>query len=259
METRLGQVVLFGSGETSSHAQPVYARVMQELGQPVRVSILETPAGFQLNSANVAEEIGEYLRVHLQNYHPEIHIIPARKKGGFFSPDNPEILEPMYTSNMIFFGPGSPTYAVRQLAGSLAWEIVRARHRLGATVVAASAATIAMSAYALPVYEIYKVGEEVHWKPGLDFCADYGLSAVFVPHWNNNEGGEGHDTSRCFMGKPRFAQLLDLLPQETIVVGVDELTALYLDPQRNLCTVMGLGGVTLLEVSTRRESRFESG
>ncbi len=259
MERPLGTVVLFGSGEISSHAQPVYARIMARLEPPVQVGILETPAGFQLNSANVAEEIAVYLHHHLQNFHPQTHIIPARKRGTPYSPDNAEILDPLYTSNMLFFGPGSPTYAVAQLKGSLAWEIVQARHRLGAALVAASAATIAMSAYALPVYEIYKVGEDVHWKPGLGFCAAYGLSLTLVPHWNNNDGGDKHDTSRCFMGKPRFAELLALLPAETVVVGIDELTALIIEPEEGRCRVMGMGGVTVLAATTRRETRFESG
>jgi hypothetical protein len=69
---------------------------------------------------------------------------------------------------------------------------------------------------------------------------------VFVPHWNNNEGGEKHDTSRCYMGQPRFAELMDQLPQETTVVGIDEHTALIIDPERGACRVLGAGGVTIL-------------
>ena len=85
-------------------------------------------------------------------------------------------------------GPGSPTYAVRQLADSLAWHRLIARHRVGATLALASAAVIAISALALPVYEIYKAGQDLHWQPGLDLFGAYGLKLVFVPHWNNAEG-----------------------------------------------------------------------
>ena len=84
-----------------------------------------------------------------------------------FSPDEAEIVRPLLYANMIFMGPGSPTYATRQLKDSLAWEIIRARHRLGATLAFASAATISIGAWAIPVYEIYKVGEDVHTKTGL--------------------------------------------------------------------------------------------
>jgi hypothetical protein len=149
-------------------------------------------------------------------------------------------------------GAGSPTYAIRQLRDSLAWHTLTARHRLGANVVLASASVLAASAYAIPVYEIYKVGEDVHWKAGLDLLGPYGLSLAFVPHWNNTDGGIDLDTSRCFMGLPRFAQLLDLLPDTVTVVGIDEHTALALDLNSQTCQVMGRGGVTLLRHGDER-------
>lgn len=121
----------------------------------------------------------------------------------------------------------------------------------------ASATTIAASAQALPVYEIYKVGEELHWRSGLDFFGPYGLSLVFIPHWNNAEGGADLDTSRCFMGQARFAQLLALLPEDVTLVGIDEHTALVIDPGAALGQVMGRGGVTLLK--SKQEQHFAHG
>jgi hypothetical protein len=97
----------------------------------------------------------------------------------------------------------------------------------------------------LPVYEFYKVGEDLHWKSGLDFFGPYGLSVIFIPHWNNNEGGEWLDTSRCFMGEERFTRLLALLPSGQTVVGIDEHTALLLDLDAGRGWVIGRGQVTL--------------
>ena len=157
--------------------------------------------------------MGEFLQHNLQNYRPEVVTVAARNRATAYSPDDPQIIEPIYSADLVFMGPGSPTYAVRQLHDSLAWYALLARHRLGAAIALASAAVIAISAYALPVYEIYKVGEDLHWKPGLDFFGMYGLPLVFIPHWNNNDGGEELDTSRCFMGQQRFARLVELLPE----------------------------------------------
>jgi hypothetical protein len=64
----------------------------------------------------------------------------------------------------------------------------------------ASAASIAVGRYALPVYEIYKVGADLHWVDGLDLFRVFGWELAIVPHWNNREGGDDLDTSRCFMG-----------------------------------------------------------
>ena len=117
-----------------------------------------------------------------------------------------------------------------------------ARHRLGAALALASAATIAISTFALPVYEIYKVGDDLHWKPGLDFFGLYGLPLVFVPHWNNNDGGDELDTSRCFMGQERFEKLMEMLPPDLTVIGLDEKTGLVMDIHTGRAHVIGVGG-----------------
>ena len=239
-------VALFGSGETTVSAQRVYSRLFGNLSGPVQLGVLETPAGFELNSAWVAGRIGRYIEQHLQNFSPQVTIVRARRRGTHFSPDNPEIVAPLLACNTFFMGAGSPTYTVKQLRASLAWDIVRARHRLGAGVVFASAAVLAISAYTIPVYEIYKVGEDVHWQDGLDFFASFGLHLVVVPHWNNGDGGAMLDTSRCWMGLPRFAQLLSRLPEGVTVVGIDEHTGLIIDLQSQNCEVIGSGSVTLV-------------
>jgi cyanophycinase-like exopeptidase len=241
-----GLIVLLGSGETSSSGRRVYDWLFARMTAPIRVAVLETPAGFQPNSAYVAEEVAQFLRVHLQNYHPEVTVVPARKRGTPYSPNMPEIVAPLLQANVIFLGPGSPTYAVRQLRDSLAWYTLIARHRLGAAIVLSSAATIAVGAYALPVYEIYKVGTELHWVSGLDFLGAFGLSLVLVPHWDNREGGATLDTSRCFMGQERFGRLLALLPRGVTVLGIDEHTALVLDLGAGYCRVIGRGSVTCI-------------
>ena len=166
-----GLIVLFGSGETSPSGQKVFNFVFQSMPSSPRVALLETPAGFELNSAQVIDRVKTFLLHHLQNYDPEITAIPARKRGTAYSPDDPAIVYPLLEADLIFMGPGSPSYAVRQLRDSFAWYYMLARHRLGAAMVLASAATIAVGAYSLPVYEIYKVGEDLHWKKGLDLFA----------------------------------------------------------------------------------------
>lgn len=252
-----GLMVVLGSGETAPGAQKIYDWLFQRLPPAPQVCVLETPAGFELNSDKVAGRVADYLAYRLQNYRPQVTVVPARRQNSLFSPDDPLIVAPLRQADVIFMGPGSPTYAVRQLRGSLAWDLLAARHRQGCALIFASAATLAVSAHTLPVYEIYKVGQDLHWQAGLDILGLYGLAVVFIPHWDNTDGGTELDTSRCFMGRRRFEQLMALLPPAQTLVGIDEHTALILDPARHECRVMGKSGVTL--ISAAGETRFQSG
>lgn len=241
-----GTITLFGSGETSNTGGQIFESMARQITRPLNISVLETPAGFEVNAERVAGRISDFLITRLQNYQPRLSQVAARKKGTPYSPDAPDVVAPLYESSLIFLGPGSPTYTVRQLQGSLAWSILQARHRLGASLIFASAATIAAGSPALPVYEIFKVGEDPHWKPGLDIFGPFGLDLAIIPHWNNQDGGDGLDTSRCFIGRHRFEQLMAQLPSGKTILGIDELTAVTLDFQAGVCHVAGLGSIHLL-------------
>jgi len=252
-----GPIAFLGSGETSYAGGRLFEALAARLPKPLKIAVLETPAGFEVNSAQVAGRVADYLRTRLQNYAPQVSVIPVRRRGTPFSPDEPGVLGALLDAGLVFLGPGSPSYAVRQLQGSLAWDVLRARHRMGAALVFASAAAVAAGAFALPVYEIFKVGEDVQLKPGLDLFATFGLDLSFVPHWNNAEGGADVDTSRCFIGQDRFELWRALLPSGHSLLGLDEHTGLIWDLQAGECSVTGVGAVTVL--ADGREQVFPTG
>ncbi len=248
-----GLVALLGSGETLPSSGSTHEYIAKSLPDDPNIVILETPAGFELNSDRVARKIGEFLEVRLQNYAPNIVQVAARKKRTDYSPENFKIVEPMLKADEILLGPGSPTYAVRQLKDSLAFELIKARHRIGSAIVLSSAATLAFGRHTIPVYEIFKVGEDLHWKHGLDFWKPFGLNLSVVPHWNNNDGGDELDTSRCFIGQERFERLVSLLPEEEVILGIDDHTSLILDFCAGTCLVMGKGAVHVLQKGVQQD------
>jgi hypothetical protein len=216
--------------------------LFRRLGQPIRVAILETPAGFQPNSAWVAGRLASFIKERLQNFHPRVTVVPARRRE---DADDPELTAPLLEANYFFMGPGSPTYTVRHLADTRAWQVILARQRRGAVLALASAAAIAVGSYALPVYEIYKAGAELHWIRGLDLFRPYGLDLTIVTHWDNQEGGAHLDTRCAFMGVERMERLISLLPPTTTLLGIDEHTAVVFDFTEGTVQVMGRGGVTI--------------
>ena len=152
-------------------------------------------------------------------------LIDARRKGGPGDPDDPEVYGPLAEATYILAGPGSPTYLARHLAGTRTLALVRERWAAGAGLTFASAAAVAMGRHALPVYEIYKAGDDLSWQPGLDLLGEFGLDLAIIPHWNNREGGANLDTGRCYMGQERFERLCSLLPASATVLGIDEHTS----------------------------------
>jgi hypothetical protein len=106
------------------------------------------------------------------------------------------------------------------------------------------------------VYEIYKVGSESHWLPGLDVLAMAGIRAAVIPHFDNAEGGN-YDTRFCYLGEERLIQLEHQLPDDTGILGVDEHTAGIIDLEHSTLTVMGKGGVYWRRNAQSRT--FESG
>lgn len=244
----LGKVAVFGSGEISPTGRKVHDFLFSKLDAPVKVAILETPAGFQPNVEVVALEIKEFVEHSLQNYHPQIETIKARRAGlAGFDPNDPKIVAPILSANYIFAGPGSPTYTYRNLNNTRLFKYLLKRHQEGATISLASAAAIAFGTKTLPVYEIFKAGEDLRWEEGLDFFGKLGLPIVIVTHFNNKEGGEKLDTSRAYMGVERFDRLLAMLPKGLTVLGIDEQTACIFDFESEKCLVMGKGGVTVIK------------
>jgi len=194
----------------------------------------------------VAQKVGDFLKTSLRNFSPNVSIIAARNKGGPFSTNNPDILAPMLDANYFFLGAGSPTYLARHLKDSLGLSYLLGRHRRGAALCLASASAMAIGSKAMPVYEIFKAGHDLHWVEGLDLFGPFGLDLAIVSHWDNNEGGAHLDTSHCFMGQERMDRLRTLLSPTTLVLGIDEHTGVLFDFQTEQCHVMGKGKATVL-------------
>jgi hypothetical protein len=240
-------VALFGSGETARVGRRTHELLLAAYAAPVPVAIVETPAGFQPNVGTLSERVQQFFEHSLQNFRPQVTIIPGRRRGaGPHGTDDPTVAARVGEACYVFAGAGSPTYAVTHLEGTRLWRTIGERLEGGATLATASAMALAVGAHTLPVYEIFKVGADPHWVRGLDLLAGHGLELAIVPHWNNTEGGAELDTSRCYVGVARFEQLREQLSATAVILGIDEHTACVLDFANGRATVYGNGGVTIL-------------
>ena len=150
-------------------------------------------------------------------------------------------------SDFVFAGPGSPSYALRNWTDTEVPQLFAEKLRNGGALVLASAAALTVGSYTVPVYEIYKAGEDPYWLPGLDVLSSVGINAAVIPHWDNGEGGD-HDTRFCFLGEDRLIALEAELPADTVIIGLDEHTALVIDLDAQVGAVFGRGGVTIRQM-----------
>jgi hypothetical protein len=218
----------------------VHRMLLEEAGPGAR-AMLDTPFGFQANADDLTEKILEYFsesvgtRLEVARWRRRDEPVAVRERT----------LALLQRASYAFAGPGSPSYALRQ------WENTPVTRALvdivgrGGTAVLGSAAAVTVGSHSVPVYEIYKVGEDPRWLPGLDLLGQLaGISAAVIPHFDNREGGR-HDTSFCYLGAERLLVMEAMLPPGVGVLGVDEHTAVVIDIGAGTSTVYGAGGMTL--------------
>jgi hypothetical protein len=249
-----GRIILVGAGELMSTMSPQHRVVLSRLQGSPRPVFLDTTAGFETNVDTIVEKAVEYYDHHLQM---ELRVARYRHREKATPAEVAAAVAEIRAANLIFAGPGSPTYAVKQWTDTPVWDAVLERFEAGADVLFASAASITLGRHVLPVYEIYKAGEDPYWADGLDLLGRFGLNLAVVPHFNDNSGGENYDSRFCYMGANRFDLLQERLPGDVAILGIDAYTAICFDPATQEATVSGQGGVTL--IGDGAERRIESG
>jgi len=203
--------------------------------------LLDTPFGFQENADEIASRTIAYFRQHVGC---EINLASFKHSGRATALELRWFLARLAAANYVFAGPGSPTYALRHWQGRAVRGALAEKITGGGCVSFSSAAAITLGSVALPVYEIYKVGDDPAWIPGLDLLGEIGVPCAVIPHYNNREGGT-HDTRYCYMGESRLRVLESMLPDDVVILGVDEYTACIIDVAGQSVAVRGRGGVTI--------------
>ena len=235
-------LTIMGSGETAPTMVKLHREVFARLGAGQhRAVFLDTPFGFQENAEELCQRTVEYFR---QSIGHELDVARLPRLVGLDTMNLESALAQLRRAELLFAGPGSPTYALRQWAGTPVAQILRDRLAQAGAVTFSSAAALTLGVKTVPVYEIYKSGADPFWLDGLDVLSAIDLPVVVIPHYDNAEGGH-HDTRFCYLGARRLAELEAELPEDVFVLGVDEHTGVLFDLEAGTATVWGRGGMTL--------------
>jgi hypothetical protein len=247
-------LAVMGSGETAPTMAKVHRGLFDRFeARTVPAAIVDTPYGFQENADELSARTLEFFATSVGNPVEVASFRSAAEDAVTAATAVARIRAARY----VMAGPGSPSYALRQWAGTGIPDALGEKLSGGGILTMASAAALTLGVVSIPVYEIYKVGDDPTWLEGLDLLgAATGLRAAVVPHYDNAEGGT-HDTRFCYMGERRLRTLEGMLPDGVFVLGVDSHTALILDLETGGATVAGLGGVTVRVDG--RSTRFGAG
>jgi hypothetical protein len=230
-----------GSGETTPGMLGVHREIFAGLPDQPQCRLMDSPFAFQENADELVERISGYFAESLGMPIGRI-ALPAEADALTLE----RALRDLRSSDWVFAGPGSPSYARRCWTGTPVPQALADVLSPGrdAALVFASAAAVTLGDWALPVYEIYKVGADPHWEPGLGVMSRVlGWRCAVVPHYDNREGGT-HDTRFCYVGGRRLTAIEPEL-EDAFILGVDEHTALLLDLDAWTASVSGRGGATL--------------
>lgn len=134
----------------------------------------------------------------------EVRFIPIFDRE---SANNPEIVSAITGSALIYLSGGDPHFLANTLRGTLAWELIEENWRRGGSLAGCSAGAMVMSTH-IPNFRITTSDptEGLALIPGLRV----------IPHFN-----------KFFKWIPESAaKLLLEVPEDSILLGIDEMTAL---------------------------------
>ena len=220
-------LALMGSGENSPIMVTPHQKIIKATGKDLNPINLSTPYGFQENKDELSAKIEKYFEVNV----------------GTKIQTSVNLIDDLRSASWAFAGPGSPTYNLKQWSDPEIFGAINDLLTRGSLVLA-SAAAMSIGAKVMPVYEMYKVGDDPYWIEGLNILEQAtGIKAAVIAHFNNAQGGT-HDTRYCFAGQNRMNILETLLDQDVAILGIDEHTGIAFDLDSGSAEVFGKGVVT---------------
>ncbi len=204
-----GSVALLGSGEYLDVMNDIDAYLLETLGgvDTARVALLPTASGLEPNGPTLWNNLG---RSHFEKLGVKdiraTHIIDRASAA------DSKQLALLQDANLYYFSGGSPQHIIESLRDSVAWNIIKDAYNRGAALAGCSAGAMMLSGHTISMRQAM-MGDKVSFVESLGIVHHL----IVFPHFDRMAG---------FMNQSRFQSLLHTAPQDHIVVGIDEDTAL---------------------------------
>ncbi|CAN5870238.1 hypothetical protein BH18ACT6_BH18ACT6_02330 [soil metagenome] len=136
-----GLIVIIGSGELGPSMKTTYRHLFEHVAAS-SVTILDSPYGFQEN----ADELTTRSEKHFRDSFGVKTKVASLRRADAKGVERRRFLESVEQSEVVFAGPGSPSYAIRVWSGLGMREALSKVVDRGGGVVMASAAVVTLGA-----------------------------------------------------------------------------------------------------------------
>lgn len=208
MTGKAGALALVGSGEFLDVMNSTDAMLIKTLGGPeqTRVAVIPTASGLESGMPQRWAEMG---LSHFGKLGAQVQAAMIISRD---DTNKPEILDTLRNSNFFYFSGGNPGYVIQIFRDTPAWEIITQAHLNGAVLAGCSAGAMAFGGYTLNIRQAMS-GQIPDWVPALGLLPNI----ITFPHFDRMSG---------FLTADRFNAVIESVPAGTIMLGVDEDTAL---------------------------------
>ncbi len=207
--TKPGTVALVGSGEYLDVMNEVDTYLLGTVGSAsaARVALLPTASGLEPNGPTSWNNLG--LQHFKQLGVQDTCATQIIDREHAFDVEQVELLQ---GANFFYFSGGNPQHVIETMQDSPAWNVIKTAYEQGAVLVGCSAGAMMMGGYTISIRQAMQ-GSAMDFVPGLAIVPQ----VIVFPHFDRMSG---------FLSQNRFKDLLQAVPANTTVIGVDENTAL---------------------------------
>lgn len=224
-----GALALVGSGEYTPAMNDIDRLLLDTLGGPAaaRVAVIPTASGLEPGMPQRWNAMGVAHFAALGANATPVDLV------GRDDAHDELIVAALRNANFFYFSGGNPEYVVDTLRGTPAWQAIMDGLARGAALAGCSAGAMMMGSYTLRIRSIMN-GQPPQWMPAFGVVP--GL--VTMPHF---------DRVANFVGQDLFRTIIASAPEQTVLVGVDEDTALVREAPGAAWRVLGRQTVSVFD------------
>ncbi len=228
-----GALALVGSGEYTPAMRDTDLGLLDKVGGAgsARVVVLPTAAGKEAPPSPA-----RWARMGVEHFTGLGARVDAVMILNRADAQDPRWLPVLEAADFFYFSGGDPGHVIETMRDTPAWEIINRRYREGAVLAGCSAGAMAFGGWS-PLLRGLMDGGPVVLVPALGIEP----RVIVLPHF---------DRMGRFVPAPLMNKLMERVPQDVVLVGIDEDTAIVrLGGEGASWSISGRQGVTLFDRS----------